>query len=132
MKSLSTNTTCITLLRPPQCYAAFLGIHNRLTDRILSQICRLSFAIINSTTIHLLAWRKACHSHQLNNCIIPRDVPTHWDSTYNMLVFAIEYRAAIDGLTSNHTAGLHAHELNNTNWHIVKDLWDMLKVCSSC
>lgn len=48
-----------------------------------------------------------------------------------MVTFAIEYRAAIDGLTSDRTAGLRAHELNDTNWHVIKDLRDVLKVCPS-
>jgi len=100
-----------------------------LTLFSLFQIHRLAFAVINSTTIHLPAWQKVCHNLQLTDCLILCDVRTHWDSTYDMLVFVLDYHTAIDSLTSNHTTGLRAYKLNNTNWHVIKDLQDVLKVC---
>ncbi|KAJ7634035.1 hypothetical protein B0H17DRAFT_1217343 [Mycena rosella] len=46
---------------------------------------KLSFAIIHSTTILLPAWRKICRKCKLKDRMIPRDVRTHWNSTYDML-----------------------------------------------
>ena len=33
-------------------------------------------------------------------CIMPWDVSTHWNSTYDMLKFAYTYHEAIDKITS--------------------------------
>ncbi|KAF8236001.1 hypothetical protein L208DRAFT_1209381, partial [Tricholoma matsutake] len=58
----------------------------------LNKIQKLSFAIIHSTTITLPAWRKTCAIHKLPICLIPRDVKTHWNSTYDMVKVALKYR----------------------------------------
>ena len=59
---------------------------------------------------------------------MPRDVTTHWNSTYDMLNFAIEYRQAIDTLTADQRHELRAYELNEREWIIVSQLCDVLKV----
>ncbi|KAJ7606083.1 hypothetical protein FB45DRAFT_728937, partial [Roridomyces roridus] len=51
----------------------------------LAQIRQLSFALINSPTIGLPAWRRACVKHGLRVRYIPRDVVTRWNSSHNML-----------------------------------------------
>ena len=43
----------------------------------------------NSTTLLLLAWNDMLSAHSLLKCMMPRDVSTRWNSTYNMLEFAI-------------------------------------------
>jgi len=40
---------------------------------------------------------------------MPRDVSTHWHSTYDMLEFAIPYRDAIDSVTGNRTMYTRPH-----------------------
>jgi len=60
---------------------------------------------------------------------MPRDVPTRWNSTYDMLDFALEYRAAIDDVTGSKTAGLRQYELNDEEWKIARQLCTSLKVC---
>lgn len=45
-----------------------------------------------------------------------------------MLLFTLKYRTAIDGLMLDRTTGLQTYELNDTDWHIIKDLQDVLKV----
>ena len=60
---------------------------------------------------------------------MPRDMSTRWNSTFDMLDFALQYRAAIDDLTSNKTAGLRQYEISNEEWHIVDQLHNALKVC---
>jgi len=59
---------------------------------------------------------------------MPRDVSTRWNSTFDMLDFALEYRAAIDDVTSSKTAGLRQYELNDEEWRIVRQLCTSLKV----
>ncbi len=60
--------------------------------------------------------------------IMPRDVSTRWNSTYDMLCFAIEYRKAIENLTSERKNDLRQFELTEDEWAIAEQLSDMLKV----
>ena len=62
------------------------------------------------------------------NRIMPHDVKTHWNSTYDMLKFALEYREAIDVLTTDRLNGLRMYELNDTEWIITQQLCDILAV----
>jgi len=59
---------------------------------------------------------------------MPQDVSTCWNSTYDMLEFAIEYRVAIDAMTAIRNFDLHQYELLPTEWDIAAELQDVLKV----
>jgi hypothetical protein len=91
---------------------------------------KLSFAIIHSTTITLLAWRLACETNKLKVKLIPRDVVTRWNSTYNMMAFALTYRKPIDEITANKTLKLRHYELDAEDWQIVDDLVSVLEACT--
>lgn len=60
--------------------------------------------------------------------IMPRDVSTRWNSTYNMLKFAYSYREAIDKITGDRAMKLRDYELFESEWETVKQLRDSLKV----
>ena len=45
-----------------------------------------------------------------------------------MLIFALEYRTAIDAITADETWGLGRFELTDEEWLIVKDLVNILEV----
>ena len=60
--------------------------------------------------------------------VMPRDVATRWNSTYDMLSFALEYRKAIDILTAERKNGLRQFELSEREWTIVSQLCETLKV----
>jgi hypothetical protein len=62
---------------------------------------------------------------------MPRDVSTRWNSTYDMLKFALNYRAALDVITGERDMKLRKYELKDTEWHIASQLRDILDV-SSC
>ncbi len=57
-----------------------------------------------------------------------RDVTTRWNSTYDMLEFAICYRPAIDTMTSIRDLDLRKYELASSEWKIAAELRDVLKV----
>jgi hypothetical protein len=60
--------------------------------------------------------------------IIPRDVETRWNYTYEMLDFTYTYRNAYDEVTANREMSMRNYELSKEEWKIVKDLADVLKV----
>ena len=62
---------------------------------------------------------------------MPRDVSTRWNSTFDMLHFAIEFRPAIDTMTAMRNLDLQKYELSPEEWHIAKELRGVLKVSLS-
>ncbi|RDX42156.1 hypothetical protein OH76DRAFT_1298982, partial [Lentinus brumalis] len=59
---------------------------------VLAKIRKVAFKIINSVTILLPAWREICLDLNLNEKLIPRDVKTHWNSTFDMALVTIQYK----------------------------------------
>jgi hypothetical protein len=60
---------------------------------------------------------------------MPRDVQTRWNSTYDMLSFALEYRSAVKSMTQIKDLGLRSYELEAEEWELAQQLTDVLKVC---
>ncbi|EMD37570.1 hypothetical protein CERSUDRAFT_49675, partial [Gelatoporia subvermispora B] len=83
---------------------------------------KLSYAIINSPTLLLPAWFVILSVEGLKRRKMPRDVSTHWNSTYKMLQFTMEYRKAVDSITMDRTHNLRKFELSNGDWEIVQQL----------
>lgn len=73
-------------------------------------------------------WLDLLAALKLPERIMPRDVTTRWNSTYDMLKFAIKYRRAIAMLTADQTAGLRPYELTPEEWDAANQLVKMLKV----
>ena len=59
---------------------------------------------------------------------MPRDVSTRWNSTFDILAFAPEYKTAIDDIAGNKAANLRQYELSDEEWRIAEQLHDTLKV----
>jgi hypothetical protein len=59
--------------------------------------------------------------------MMPRDVATRWNSTFDMLDFAINYRAAVDAMTS--IRDLRKYELDDNEWDTAANLCNTLKAC---
>ena len=62
---------------------------------------------------------------------MPRDVATRWNSTYDMLEFAIEFREALDTITGEKEMRLRKYKMDNEEWEIAQQLRDVLKVSIS-
>ena len=50
-----------------------------------------------------------------------------WNSTYNMLQVALDYRVPIDKITSNWELNLRKYELQDDEWAVTETLRDTLK-----
>jgi len=59
---------------------------------------------------------------------MPRDVTTRWNSTFDMLDFAISYRSALDTVTADRDMKLRQFELSEEDWKMAAHLRDALKV----
>jgi|SRR5882762_642802 len=84
--------------------------------------------MIHSTTIILPLWFQTLAKLKLEACKMPCDVSTQWNSMFDMLEFALQYREAVDDIAGNKTANLRQYELNDKEWQITEQLHDMLKV----
>lgn len=82
----------------------------------------------DSTTIILPQWFTTLEDLDLGQRMMPRDVTTRWNSTYDMLEFAVEYREGIDSITGNLKMKLRQYELSEEDWEIATKLRDVLKV----
>ena len=59
--------------------------------------------------------------------IMPCDVQTWWNSTYDMLKFTREYKEVIEMVTLDSKNDLHKFELNDEEWGLVRELSNTLK-----
>ncbi|KII83110.1 hypothetical protein PLICRDRAFT_119827, partial [Plicaturopsis crispa FD-325 SS-3] len=91
------------------------------------QLRKTSYTIIHLTTLILPAWTRTLERLGLALRIMPRDVATRWNSTYNMLVFALAYCQAIDDIAGEHSLGLRNFELKEGEWEIAEQLCDILR-----
>ena len=79
----------------------------------------------NSTTILLPQWFQLLedlandpgHFNPLEIWMMPRDVTTRWNSMYDMLVFMLEYRKAIDEISGDRE--MQKYELEEKEWKVV-------------
>lgn len=60
--------------------------------------------------------------------MMPRDFITRWNSTFDMLDFAVEHITAINTITGNRDMKLRQYKLSEDDWDMARQLRDVLKV----
>jgi hypothetical protein len=86
---------------------------------------------IQSTTKLAPAWKQVLVDCKLPHKILPRNVRTRWNSTYDMIFVVLKYRRAYCEFTNDESNGLQSYVLTSVEWTVLKDLKDILCVCTS-
>lgn len=73
---------------------------------------------------------KSQNKTPLSKQMMPWDVATCWNYTYKMLNFAYTYHVAYNELTNNRDMKIQKYEMEESDWEVVKQLVDVLKVSS--
>ncbi|KAF8547112.1 hypothetical protein OG21DRAFT_1425432, partial [Imleria badia] len=91
------------------------------------QTQKLGYKIIHATTILLPAWREIFEKLKLKLTYLLQDVATRWNSTFNMLDYALQHLDTVDGITQKQELGLRKFELSDEEWTVVEQLHMVLK-----
>ena len=97
-------------------------------DNLSTQLRRLAFKMIHLTTIILPAWRETLQGMGMTVRLMPHDVPTRWNSSTDMVEFALEYHEPINVMTQKRDLGLRNLELSDEEWGVLRELHAVLKV----
>jgi hypothetical protein len=73
-------------------------------------------------------WFQTLQKLNLDKQKMPCDVATCWNSTFDMLEFALQYQKAIDDIAGNKAASLRKYKLSKDEWWIAEQLCATLKV----
>ncbi|KAG2030877.1 hypothetical protein BDR03DRAFT_810762, partial [Suillus americanus] len=87
----------VQALTDEECKKLQVGI--KPLRHMLVKLCKLAYKLIHSTTLLLPAWKMILEELKLGDRIMPHDVSTWWNLTFDMLEFALEYREVIDAIT---------------------------------
>ncbi|GLB40642.1 hypothetical protein LshimejAT787_0805130 [Lyophyllum shimeji] len=98
------------------------------TRRMLVKIRKIAYSVKNSSTILLPLWHRLCREHGVAFKMLPRDVKTRWNSTYDMLKVAYDYRKVVDALTDQRSANLRDYEVSEEEWKLARQLVEVLEV----
>ncbi|KAG2104739.1 uncharacterized protein F5147DRAFT_579790 [Suillus discolor] len=88
----------------------------------LAKLRKLAYKIIHSTTIILPAWHSILQDLAQPQMLMPRNVATRWNSTFDMLNYALKHRGAVDAVTQQRDLGLRKFELEDHEWVILEQL----------
>ena len=81
--------------------------------------------------ILLPAWYKRPEEFNLPKCLMPQDVSTQWNLTFNMLEFSLNNQEALNAITGDQRMELWTFELLEHEWTLAEQLQDVLEVSSA-
>ncbi len=82
------------------------------------QLCKLAYAIKNSSTLALPEWFCILDKLSVDAWMMPYDVYTCWNATYDMLNFAYKYKKAINQITDRCKMKLQDYKIEPHKWDI--------------
>jgi len=80
----------------------------------------------------LPAWKAILQELQMAVSFLPRDVMTRWNSTFDMIDYALLHWKAINNVAQDRELGLRRFELSNNEWIVLGQLHNVLKVRLMC
>ncbi|KAJ3753120.1 ribonuclease H-like domain-containing protein, partial [Lentinula raphanica] len=89
---------------------------------------KISFKIIHSTTILLPKWREQVAGTEFDGQILPRDVATRWNSTFDMLSAFIRMKEPVTMFLDRSSNKLAEYALDNEEWEAIEGLVSVLKI----
>ncbi|KAJ3964259.1 hypothetical protein EV361DRAFT_774579, partial [Lentinula raphanica] len=89
---------------------------------------KISFAIIHSTTKLLPRWREQVLDTEFEDQVLPRDVATRWNSTYDMLAAFLRMKEHVIKFVDSSSNELLAYILEDEEWEAIQDLVSVLKL----
>ena len=92
----------------------------------------MAIKIIHSSTKLLLAWIAILKESQLAVRNLPWNITTHWNLTFDILDFALEYQAGMDGIVDQNKLGMSSYGLDDKEWMLLEQLHNILKAHHSC
>ncbi|KAJ3819173.1 hypothetical protein F5880DRAFT_1490136, partial [Lentinula raphanica] len=88
---------------------------------------QISFKIIYSTTDLLPKWREHIGKTKFKGQVLPRDVATRWNSTYDMLAAFLEMKEPVTAFLDRSSHKLTDYVLDDEEWEAVEGLVSILK-----
>ncbi|KAE9385923.1 hypothetical protein BT96DRAFT_840072, partial [Gymnopus androsaceus JB14] len=89
---------------------------------------KILFKIINSTTLLLPQWREQVANTEFKDCVLPRNVATHWNSTYDMLAAFVEMKGPVLTFLECSSNGMSDYLLSNEEWEAIGRLVSALNI----
>ncbi|KAJ3969708.1 hypothetical protein EV361DRAFT_997987 [Lentinula raphanica] len=89
---------------------------------------KIAFKIIHSTTGLLPKWRDHVAGTQFKGLVLPRDVSTQWNSTYDMLAAFLAMKEPVTEFLDRSRHGLSDFALDDEEWNAIEGLVSVLKV----
>ncbi|KAJ3831543.1 hypothetical protein F5878DRAFT_513021, partial [Lentinula raphanica] len=88
---------------------------------------KISFKIIHSMTLLLPKWREHVAGTKFEGRVLPRDVATQWNSTYDMMSAFHKMKEQMSEFLDRSSNRLSDFVLNNDEWEAIKGLVSILK-----
>jgi len=90
----------------------------------------VAFAIKNSSTRILPQWWEVLSEFNLKMKMMPWNITTRWNFSFDMLNFALDYWQAINTIINEKKMKLRQYKLLDKDWKIVRQPCDVIKVMS--